>query len=79
MWRRGIKGSGRGWGNSINILGSGTIWEYRTLMERDVRNGKKCMHFVCDFNGRWLKDSSLLCCMAILLSEEGKIVDNIQI
>jgi hypothetical protein len=48
-------------------------------MEKDVRNGKRCMYFVCDFNGRWLKDSSLLCCMAILLNEEGKIVDNIQI
>jgi hypothetical protein len=37
------------------------------------------MYFVCDFNGRLLKDSSLLCCMAILLSEENRIVDNIQV
>jgi hypothetical protein len=40
--------------------GSGTIWECQTLMERDVRNGKICMCFVCDFNGRWLKDSNLM-------------------
>jgi len=31
--------------------------------------------FMCDFNGRWLKDSSLLWNIAILLSEEGIIVD----
>jgi len=37
------------------------------------------MYFVCDFNRRWLKDSNLLCCMAILLSEEGRIIDNIQV
>ncbi len=36
------------------------------------------MYFVCDFNGRWLKDLSLLCCMAIILSEEGRIIDIIQ-
>jgi hypothetical protein len=60
-------------------LGSGTIWEYKTLMERGVRNGEKCMYFACDFNGRWLKDSSLLCCITILLNEKGKVVDNIQV
>jgi hypothetical protein len=37
------------------------------------------MYFVWNFNDRWLKDSSFLCCMAILLSKEGKMVDNIQI
>jgi len=57
-------------------------------MEKDVKNGERCMYFVCDFNGRWLKDSSLfngrwlkdsslLCCMVILLNEEGRVIDNI--
>jgi hypothetical protein len=56
MWGKRIKGNGGGHGNSFNILGSGTIWEYKTLMDRDVRNGEICMCFVCDFNGRWLND-----------------------
>jgi hypothetical protein len=37
------------------------------------------MCFVCDFNGRWLKDSSLLCCLVIILSVEGIIFYIIQI
>jgi hypothetical protein len=41
-------------------------------MEKDV-----CI-FVYDFNGGWLKYSSLLWCIAILLSEEGRIDDNLQ-
>jgi len=36
------------------------------------------MYFVCDFNGRWLKDLNLLCCMVVILSEEGRIIDIIQ-
>ncbi len=39
-----------------------------------MRSRKKCMYLVCDFNGRWLKDSSLLCCIIILLREEGRVV-----
>jgi hypothetical protein len=42
-----------------------------------VRNGEICMYFVCDFNGRWLKDSSVLCCLVILLSVEGRVVYSI--
>ncbi len=38
------------------------------------RNGKRSTYFVCDFNGRWLKDLSLLCCIDVLLSVEGRIV-----
>jgi hypothetical protein len=34
---------------------------------------------VCDFNGGWLKYSSLLWCIVILLSEEGRVVNNIQV
>jgi hypothetical protein len=25
-------------------------------------HGGMCLYFVCDFNGRWLKDLSLFCC-----------------
>ncbi len=40
----------------------------------DEKNGKISMYFVCDFSGRWLKDSSFLCCIDVLLSVEGKVV-----
>jgi hypothetical protein len=60
------------------LCGSGIIWECKTFMEKNVWNGKKCMYFVCDFNGRWLKDSKS-CCMIILLSEEGKLINNMQV
>ncbi len=30
-------------------------------LENEVREGERCMYFVCDFNGRWSKDSSILC------------------
>jgi len=42
-------------------------------LESDGRNGGKCMYLTCDFNGRWLKDSSLLCCIVIVLNVEDKI------
>jgi hypothetical protein len=48
-------------------------------MERGVRNGKICMYFVCDFNGKSLKDSRLLYCIVILLTVEGKVVYIIQV
>jgi hypothetical protein len=28
---------------------------------------------VCDFNGRWLKDSSYLCCIVIVLNVESRV------
>jgi hypothetical protein len=37
------------------------------------------MYLVCDFNGRWLKDSSFLCCILILLKVEGKVIGIIQV
>jgi hypothetical protein len=40
----------------------------------EERNGKRNMYFVCDFNGRWLKDLSFLCYIDVLLSVEGKVV-----
>jgi hypothetical protein len=42
-------------------------------LKNDGRNGEKCMYFVCDFNGRWLKDLSLLCCIAIISSVGGRV------
>ncbi len=42
--------------------------------------GKRCMYLVCDLNERRLKDSSIFCCIYILLqSVEGRIMDIIQI
>ncbi len=38
------------------------------------RNGEKNMYFMCDFNGRWLKDLSFLNCIDVLLSVESIIV-----
>jgi hypothetical protein len=43
-----------------------------------VRGRKKCMYLVCDFNGRWLNDLSLLCSIIIILREEGKVVSIIK-
>ncbi len=42
-------------------------------LEGDVRNGKICTYLVCDFNERWLKGSSILCCLVVLLSVEGRV------
>ncbi len=54
------------------------------VMENFHGNGckewkKNVCTFVCDFNGGWLKYSSLLWCIVILLSEEGRVVNNIQV
>jgi hypothetical protein len=37
-----------------NCVGYGEL-----SLENDGRSGKKCMYLTCDFNGRWLKDSTL--------------------
>jgi hypothetical protein len=42
-------------------------------MEKYVKNGERCMYFVCDFNGRWLKDLNFLCCIVIVLSVGGRV------
>jgi hypothetical protein len=31
------------------------------------------MYLVCDFNGKWLKDLSLLCCIVIISSVGGRV------
>jgi hypothetical protein len=48
--------------------------ECGTFIERNERNKEICMYFVGYFNGRWLKDSSFLCCLVILLSVKGRII-----
>ncbi len=68
MWGRGIEEVG-GQRDSLKIcVGYGEL-----SMESDHRNEKMCMYLVCDFNRRWLKDSSLLCCIIIVLSVGCKV------
>lgn len=31
------------------------------------------MYFVCDFNGKWFKDMSLLCCIVIILCVGSRV------
>ncbi len=50
-------------------MGYGKLFSF----ESDGRNGKGYMYLVCDFNGRWLKDSSYLCCIIIVLNVEGRV------
>jgi hypothetical protein len=52
----------------------GLLWHSRLLL--NVGGMEKCVRtFVCDSNGRWLKDLHLLCCIYILLaSVEGRLV-----
>jgi hypothetical protein len=52
---------------------------FETLVEKE-ENGKRCMYLVCHFNGKRLKDSSLLCCISILLKNtETRLVDIVKI
>jgi hypothetical protein len=40
-----------------------------------LKDGEMFMYFLCDFNGKWLKDLSFLCCVSIILaSVEGRSV-----
>jgi hypothetical protein len=51
------------------------FWEMENFhFECEGKEWIKKYYFVCDFNGRWLKDLSFLCCIDVLLSVEGKIV-----
>jgi hypothetical protein len=71
MWRRGTRRTvGRIWKGLLETFG-----RWRTLTwSVEERNRKRSMYFVCDFNGRRLKDLSLLCCIDVLLSVEGGVV-----
>jgi hypothetical protein len=61
------RGSGRRSGNSLE-----TFERWRILTwSVEQRNGKRSIYFVCDFNRRWLKDSSFLCCIDVPLSVEN--------
>jgi hypothetical protein len=60
MWERGLEEVGEKEGFIRNL-------------ENEVNDGKKCMYFMCDFNGRRLKDMSLLCCIIIILSVGSRI------
>jgi len=42
-------------------------------LKNDGRNGERCMYFVCDVNGKWLKDSNLLCYIDIISSVGGRV------
>jgi hypothetical protein len=37
---------------------------FKTFIELE-ENGEMCMYFMCDFNGRWLKNLSILCCILL--------------
>jgi hypothetical protein len=76
IWEEGLEEVGEDWGGAFEIFGV-EHWKCRTLIKREGRNEEKCMYFVCDFNGRWLKDLSFLCCIGILLRVEGRVVNNI--
>jgi hypothetical protein len=54
-------------------------WECKTLIDKEGRNKQKCMYFVCDFNEKWLKNLSFLCCIVILLRVESRVVGNVQV
>ncbi len=58
------------WGD---FQGNGT-WGIQNSHGKGCKGGEIYMYLVCDFNGRWLKDSSFLCCILILLKVEGKVV-----
>jgi len=65
----GIKEGGRG-GNKLKIFG-----RWRTFIwSVEEKNAERNVYFVCDSNGRWLKDSTFLCHIDVLLSVEGRVV-----
>ncbi len=39
----------------------------------EEKNGKRNVYFVHDYNGRWLKDSTFLCCIHVILNVEGRV------
>jgi hypothetical protein len=67
MWGKGMEEGG---GDSLETFGR---WRTFTWSVEE-RNGERSMYFVCDFNGRWSRDLSFLCCIDVLLSVEGRIV-----
>ncbi len=67
---KGNRGSRGGQGDALEIcVGYGKFFYF----EDDGRNGERCTYLVCDFNGRWLKDSNYLCCIVIVLNVESRV------
>jgi hypothetical protein len=69
MWEIRARGSGgrmKGFTRELFL-------RYGEFSFKDGRNGERCMYFVCDFNGRWLKALSFLCCIAIISSVGGRV------
>jgi hypothetical protein len=58
----------------IRLLGGG-----EDLLRMWKRGMEKKLYFVCDFNERWLKDSSFIYCFDVLLSVEGRVVSMIKV
>jgi hypothetical protein len=46
----------------------------KTYLECEGEEWRKKMYFACDFNEKWLKDSSFIYCFDVLLSVEGRVV-----
>jgi hypothetical protein len=46
---------------------------WKTFLGKCGRNEERCTYLVCDFNGRWLKDSNLLCSIVFVLNVEGRV------
>jgi hypothetical protein len=71
-WGMGIK-EGGGVGDSLDFWAGGGE-DLLGVWKRGMK--KKKNYFVCDFNERWLKDSSFIYCFDVLLSVEGRVFFN---
>jgi hypothetical protein len=69
MWGRGIEEGGRG-GSKLKVFGRWRTFTWKV----EEKNGERNVYFVCDYNGRWLKDSTFLCCIDVLLNVESTVV-----
>ncbi len=75
MWGKGTRRRVGGIWNSFEVFRRCRILTWRV----EQNNGEKKMYFVCDFNERWLKDSSFIYCFDVLLSVEGRVVSMIKV
>jgi len=39
----------------------------------EEKNGERNVYFVHDSDGRWLKDSTFLCCIDVILNVESRV------
>jgi hypothetical protein len=56
-------------GGLEEVLGTSMAFETCAKWEESE---EMCMYFVCDFNGRWLKDLSILCCIFYFIKKCGR-------